>query len=45
MNDVIRKLDGANMDIDLVTPIDQIVWSKILVLGILLRVLLSIRAL
>ena len=24
----IRKLDGANMDVDLVTPTDQIVWKQ-----------------
>jgi hypothetical protein len=28
MNPVIRKLDGANMDIDLVAPKDQIVWDQ-----------------
>ena len=28
MDDVIRKLDGANMDIDLTTPADQIVWDQ-----------------
>ncbi|MCK5586048.1 hypothetical protein KAJ02_08240 [Candidatus Bipolaricaulota bacterium] len=28
MNEVIRKLDGANMDIDLSTPVDQIVWDQ-----------------
>jgi hypothetical protein len=28
MNKIIRKLDGANMDIDLVTPEDQIVWKQ-----------------
>ncbi len=27
MKDVIRILDGANMDIDLVTPVDKIVWK------------------
>ena len=25
---MIRKLDGANMDIDLSTPADQIVWDQ-----------------
>ena len=28
MNEVIRKLDGANMDIDLSTPGDQILWDQ-----------------
>jgi hypothetical protein len=28
MNALIRKLDGANMDIDLATPQDQIVWQQ-----------------
>jgi hypothetical protein len=28
LDDVIRKLDGANMDIDLATPTDQIVWDQ-----------------
>ncbi len=28
MDDVIRKLDGANMDIDLTTPADQIAWDQ-----------------
>ena len=28
MEPMIRKLDGANMDIDLVTPKDQIVWDQ-----------------
>jgi hypothetical protein len=28
MDTVIRKLDGANMDIDLVTPVDQIQWRQ-----------------
>ena len=28
MKKIIRKLDGANMDIDLVTPEDQIVWRQ-----------------
>ena len=28
MNKIIRKLDGANMDIDLVTSEDQIVWKQ-----------------
>ncbi len=28
MNEVIRKLDGANMDIDLSTPADQILWDQ-----------------
>ena len=28
MKDEIRRLDGANMDIDLVTPEDQIVWKQ-----------------
>jgi len=26
MEDKIRKLDGANMDIDLTTPAGEIVW-------------------
>ncbi|MCJ7694327.1 MAG: hypothetical protein MUO40_02775 [Anaerolineaceae bacterium] len=28
LNNMILKLDGANMDIDLVTPEDQIVWVQ-----------------
>jgi hypothetical protein len=28
MKNHIKKLDGANMDIDLVTPADQIVWKQ-----------------
>jgi hypothetical protein len=28
MKNRIRKLDGANMDIDLVTPKDQIAWRQ-----------------
>ena len=28
LNNMILKLDGANMDIDLVTPEDQIVWEQ-----------------
>jgi len=28
MNDNIRKLKGANMDIDMVTPQDDIVWRQ-----------------
>ena len=28
MNDEIRRIDGANMDIDLVTPEDQIMWKQ-----------------
>lgn len=28
MDDVIRKLDGANMDIDLTTPAGEIVWQQ-----------------
>jgi hypothetical protein len=28
LDDVIRKLDGANMDIDLTTPAGQIVWEQ-----------------
>ena len=28
LNNVIRKLDGANMDIDLVTPPDKIGWRQ-----------------
>jgi hypothetical protein len=28
MNPMIRKLDGANMDIDLATPNDRIVWDQ-----------------
>ena len=29
LNNMILKLDGANMDIDLVTPKDQIVWEQV----------------
>lgn len=28
MNTMIRRLDGANMDIDLTSPEDQIVWKQ-----------------
>ena len=28
MKNIIRKLDGANMDVDLVSPEDQIVWKQ-----------------
>ena len=28
MESVIRKLDGANMDIDLATPADKISWEQ-----------------
>ena len=28
MMSVVQRLDGANMDIDLVTPEDQIVWKQ-----------------
>jgi hypothetical protein len=28
MNEVVRKLDGANMDIDLATPEDEIHWKQ-----------------
>ena len=28
MDDMIRKLDGANMDIDLTTPAGDIVWGQ-----------------
>ena len=28
MNDVIRRLSGANMDIDLATPPDEISWQQ-----------------
>jgi hypothetical protein len=28
MNDGIKKLDGANMDIDLITPKENIVWEQ-----------------
>lgn len=28
MDEIIRKLDGANMDIDLTTPHDQIEWEQ-----------------
>lgn len=28
MNSVIRRLEGANMDIDLVSPDDQIDWKQ-----------------
>ena len=28
MNEAIRRLDGANMDIDLTTPVDRIVWKQ-----------------
>ncbi len=28
MNKLIRKLNGANMDIDLATPVDMISWKQ-----------------
>lgn len=28
MENVVRKLDGANMDIDLASPVDQIGWNQ-----------------